>query len=284
MGRHAGFTLIELITTLLILTIISIGISGFIRSSMSIFADITEREQLLGDSRFLIERLTRDIRNAIPNSVRVSGDSSVHCLQLVPIEYSTFYLEAPIQPSSDTTLEVVEMGDINGNAYVPSTGETFAVIYPTSESDVYDPNRNRNQAILSCSDDGTDTGCSTLDDPDNKAELEVNGAFATDSPAERVYFSTEAHSYCVRDGAVYFYQTDLSTSQPVFNTGGTLMAEFVVNQLSNNPNSQAANSDDPFRISDASLLTNSVIQIRLRFERNEEILDYNHEVHIANVP
>ena len=116
MRRATGFTLVELVTSLIILAIVSVGISGFIRSSMQIFNDVTEREQLLGDSQFAVERLTREIRNAIPNSVRLAGDASVHCLQYIPIDYSTFYLQLPQLPSSDTQLTVVEMGDINGNA------------------------------------------------------------------------------------------------------------------------------------------------------------------------
>ncbi|MDM7859136.1 type II secretion system protein [Alteromonas sp. ASW11-36] len=284
MRKVSGFTLIELITTLVILTIVSIGISGFIRSSMGIFADVTEREQLLSDSRFVIERLTRDIRNAVPSSVRVAGNSNVHCLQLVPIDYSTFYLSAPILPSTDTTLEVVEMGDIEGNAYVPAGFGTFAVIFPTRTQDVYDPSQGRRQDVLACSDGGVDASCGTLDDPDNKAQITVDEAFATTSPADRVYFASFAHSYCVRNGGVYFYRTETSPTQPVFTAGGEIMAEFVDNQLSSNPRSQSAGSDDPFRIFDASLLSNASVQIRLRFERNDEVLNYNHEVHVTNVP
>lgn len=62
------------------------------------------------------------------------------------------------------------------------------------------------------------------------------------------------------------------------------MAENVVNDLSTNPAVQAAGSDDPFRLFDASLLSNAFVQLRFRFNRNDEVINYNHEVHIANVP
>jgi MSHA biogenesis protein MshO len=284
MRRATGFTLVELVTSLIILAIVSVGISGFIRSSMQIFNDVTEREQLLGDSQFAVERLTREIRNAIPNSVRLAGDASVHCLQYIPIDYSTFYLQLPQLPSSDTQLTVVEMGDISGNAYVPVNGSTFAVVYPTRSEDVYDPNQNRRRSILACADDGADTSCSSLDDSDNQAQLTVSGAFATTSPANRVYMGTVAHNFCVRDKRLYFHQSSVTANQPVFNSGGVLMAEFIDNTLSTNPDSQSAGSDDPFRVVDASLLSNAYVQLRLRFNRNDEVINYNQEVRIANVP
>ena len=172
-----GFTLIELITTLVILAIVSLGISGFIRSSVQLFSDVTEREQLLSDSRFVIERITREARNALPGSMRVGGNANTHCLQFAPIDYSTFYVQAPILPSSNKTVKVVAMGDINGNAYVPDTSSTLAFIYPTRNVDVYDPAQNRRQAILACSDDGVDNGCDTLDDADNiTSETDEAGA------------------------------------------------------------------------------------------------------------
>lgn len=284
MQRNKGFTLVELVTSLIILGIVSVGITGFIRSSMQIFNDVTEREQLLGDSQFAIERLTREIRNAIPNSVRLAGNTGVHCLQYIPIDYSTFYLQLPQLPSSDTQLTVVEMGDIDGNAYLPVNGSTFAVVYPTRAEDVYDANQNRRRNILACQDGGTDTSCSSLDDSDNQAELTVSGAFATTSPANRVYMGSVAHNFCVRDNQLYFHQSPVTLNQPIFSSGGVLMAEYIDNALSNDPDNQAAGSDDPFRVVDASLLSNAYVQLRLRFNRSDEVINYNQEVRIANVP
>ena len=279
-----GFTLIELITTLVILVIVSVGISGFIRSSVQIFADVTEREQLLGDSRFIIERITREVRDAVPSSVRVAGNTSVHCLQFVPIDYSTFYIEAPILPSGDTLLSVVAMGDIAGNAYVPDPVTTFAFVYPTRNEDVYNAAQNRRKDVMACTDDGADPSCATLDDADNISNLTVSGAFAAESPADRVFFASVANSYCIRGGDVYFHQSGLTVAQPIFNSGGVLMAENIVNTLSANPAIQVAGSDDPFRSFDATLLSNAFVQLRLRFNRNDELINYNHEVHVANVP
>ena len=70
-----------------------------------------------------------------------------------------------------------------------------------------------------------------------------------------------------------FTQSSVSANQPVFNSGGVLMAEFLDNTLSTNPDSQSAGSDDPFRVVDASLLSNAYVQLRLRFNRNDEVIN-----------
>ncbi|MEC9260142.1 MAG: prepilin-type N-terminal cleavage/methylation domain-containing protein, partial [Pseudomonadota bacterium] len=70
--RHnRGFTLIELVTVIVILGVASAGIASFVRGSMQTYIDVSTREQLLSESRFAIERLKRELRNAVPNSVRI---------------------------------------------------------------------------------------------------------------------------------------------------------------------------------------------------------------------
>ena len=81
-----GFTLVELVTVIIVLGIVSVGISGFIRTGLDIYSDVTEREQLLGDSRFVVERLNRELRMAVPHSVRVGNNASndVQSIEILP--------------------------------------------------------------------------------------------------------------------------------------------------------------------------------------------------------
>ena len=52
LGRHKGFTLVELVTVIIVLGIVSIGVTSFIRSGVQIFNDVSERDELLSQSRF----------------------------------------------------------------------------------------------------------------------------------------------------------------------------------------------------------------------------------------
>ena len=109
--KAAGFTLIEMVTVILILGIIIVGISSFVIFGTRIFVESSAVDQVLSQSRFGIERMTRDIRRAVPNSVRVltATDGSYQCLELLPISASTSYLDAPFVPqSAQNTLTAIK--------------------------------------------------------------------------------------------------------------------------------------------------------------------------------
>ena len=49
--HNKGFTLVELITVIIVLGVVSVGISGFIRTGIQIYTDTTERDQCYEFSR-----------------------------------------------------------------------------------------------------------------------------------------------------------------------------------------------------------------------------------------
>ncbi len=75
LSHKRGFTLVELVIVLVVLAIVSVGITGFIRSSTQIFIDASERERLLREGSFAVERINREISTALPNSVRLTGNA-----------------------------------------------------------------------------------------------------------------------------------------------------------------------------------------------------------------
>lgn len=282
--RKNGFTLIELVIVIIILGLVSVGISRFIGSSSQIFIDTSEREQLLRVGSFAVERIKREISEAVPNSVRLSGNSMVHCLQFVPIKWSSFYLSLPLTPSSGREVDLIEMQDINGNVFTPIANSDYAIVYPTQSNDVYSDTANQRRLITACSDDTTAGNCTTNDDSDAIIQLTVNGAFAQQSPAKRLYIADQAVSYCVRNNAIYRHVSAISPSQTTFSSGGVLMAENVANQLSSNPNSAPSNSQNPFRVVDATLRRNAYTQTQLIFTRIDESITFTQEIHVPNVP
>ncbi len=281
--KSTGFTLIELVMVLVVLAIVSIGITQFIRSSTQIFIDTSERERLLREGSFAVERINREIASAIPNSVRLAGNAGVHCLQFVPSKWSTFYLDLPIEPSTDTSFSVIEMHDIDGNIFVPTNNSDLAFVYPTSSFDIYSVSSAQRQVISACDDDG-DGNCATDDDSDGVIELTVADAFEQSSPAKRLYIGSSTVNYCARNNALYRHESSISDTQPIFTSGGVLMAENMGNQLSANPNSPSSNDLNPFRIVDASLRRNAYTQTQFIFVRDGESMTFTQEIHIPNVP
>ena len=279
-AAHRGFTLMELVIVIVILGIVSGIVGNIVSTGAKIYVDATERDQLLSESRFVVERLNRELRMAVPNSARVTGDANIQCLEFVQAEWVTFYTNLPTVPSTSKSARVVEIGDITRN-FTLDTSTDFAIVYPTDSTDIYDLTENKRKKIDACIDTGTDTSCNTNDDPNHLATLTVNGAFADESTASRLYIARKAVSYCVQNNSIYRYVDTLNTGQVTYdidtNTDGSLMAENLVNDLS-------GASELPFRVSNATLRRNSLVQILLAFEHNDEIVNFSNEVHIPNVP
>jgi MSHA biogenesis protein MshO len=282
-SAEKGFTLIELITVIIVLGVVSVGISGFIRTGVEIYNDTTERDQLLGDSRFVMERLTRELRMAIPNSVRVKssniGINSIQCIEFIPAEWVSFYTSLSVLPDVTTSATIVEFAN-NPVGFTLEPGD-FAIVYPTNNlennNDVYHLANGKRKNITSCSDSGTDANCDTADDPTGTATLSVSGAFKDHSPASRLYFARKAVSYCANSNrSIYRNEGDITEDQFIYSSG-VLMAENINNNFSNA-------DEAPFRVYNATLTRNSLVHILLAFERNEEVINYSNEVHVPNVP
>ena len=81
-ARVGGFTLIELVVVITVMGILSIGAVSFITDASDGYANTVRRTELGSTMRLAAERVTRELRNALPNSVRVSGN----CLEFIPVE------------------------------------------------------------------------------------------------------------------------------------------------------------------------------------------------------
>ena len=271
-----GFTLVELVTVIIVLGVVSVGISGFIRTGVQTYSDVIERDQLLGDSRFVVERIHRELRLAVPNSARVTANNAgnIQCLEFVPSAWVSFYTSLSVLPALSTTASIVEFAN-NAADFRLETND-FAIVYPTSTPDVYDLNNNKRKLITACTVNGNDD-CNEDIDPNGVAKLTVSAAFKDHSPASRLYIARTAVSYCAHSsGEIYRIEVNINTIQTVYSAG-TLMAENLKNDFTQS-------DEAPFRIYDATLTRNGLVHILLAFERNEEIINYSSEVHIPNVP
>jgi MSHA biogenesis protein MshO len=72
--RPRGFTLVEMVIVIVITGIIGGMVAVFIRVPVQGYMDVTARAALADTADTAARRLTRDVRLALPNSVRVSAD------------------------------------------------------------------------------------------------------------------------------------------------------------------------------------------------------------------
>jgi MSHA biogenesis protein MshO len=82
-ARQFGFTLIELVITLVISTIVVSFVSLFITGPVRGFADQARRVRLVDAADATLQRIGRDVRSALPNSIRTTTVGSVTALELL---------------------------------------------------------------------------------------------------------------------------------------------------------------------------------------------------------
>lgn len=71
--RLRGFTLIELITAMVITGILAAAAAVFLRVPIAGYYDVARRAALTDIADLALRRISRDVRTALPNSVRVAG-------------------------------------------------------------------------------------------------------------------------------------------------------------------------------------------------------------------
>ncbi|WP_045382740.1 PilW family protein [Vibrio campbellii] len=88
--KTRGFTLMEMIVTIVIGSFIMLGIAGYVQLGMKGYVDTIDRQRMQTQAQFVLEKMSREIRHAVPNSFHVPTGAA-NCLEFVPIEYSGFY-------------------------------------------------------------------------------------------------------------------------------------------------------------------------------------------------
>lgn len=253
-----GFTLVELITVMVILGILSIGTVRFITDSSSGFASTISRTELAGDARFAVERLGRALRDALPGSVRVNGT----CLEFIPVVAGSTYVTLPVATPA-TEFRAVPV------APLPLPPGARVAVYPSGA--VY---QLSSIAIVS------PTVSVSAPNADNEVTVTMAAAhrFPAESPSNRFFLVTEPVSYCVDGDALWRYQGyGFAAVQP---TPAGLPAALPDRALI----TQSVSSPAPFSVAAATLTRNAVVDIDLSFERGGDSVALQHLVQVRNVP
>ncbi|MBB67350.1 hypothetical protein C7Y69_09660 [Alteromonas sp. KS69] len=281
MNKARGFTLVELVIVLVVMGVIATGIAKVVTSSMSVFVGVSEREQLVAQTSFAINRMARELQNAVPASVRVRGSSSQHCLQFVPADVVTGYSDISVQPATENTIDILFPADALDNTQ-PFTASASVIVAPPSVLDVYNAANDYRQPIVSCTDDG-DGDCATRDSTDDTLEITVSDAFAEASLANRAYIASKAVSFCLRGSVLHRIESGFTTSQPLALASSPRLGVDFINVLSASPASGTSN-DDPFQVRSVNGGVNNMVMLRLRAQKGDEVLSLTTEVAIENEP
>jgi MSHA biogenesis protein MshO len=269
-----GFTLVELMLVIVLLGIMALSVTRYLEFGVGMYNQSTEMQHALQQGRFALERISRELRQSTPSSIRIAKDAAtgLSCVEFVPVRQSGVYQNIPLFPLRRDWLSILSL-DTQWRGQV---GDRIT-IYPTDPSHIYQTTQLRTATL----------GTQNLDDGDNNVHTQqvrlamqagLNATFATESPQKRFYLLGQPVSYCRVGGELYRY-TDygFQASQPL---PPVATAELMAEGFSNLP------AEPVFRYDNPVLTRNAVVHLFWRFSLTQEQPDlfFNHEVHLPNVP
>ncbi|PIE20547.1 MAG: hypothetical protein CSA61_01270 [Neptuniibacter caesariensis] len=298
-AHQAGFTLVELIIVITLLGIISLVTVGFITSTMQGYADLTRRDQLSSAARVAVERMAREVRNALPNSIRVNADGS--CLEFIPALAASRYISVPLLSAS--------------NAF---SSAPFAVEPAQGRIAVYPIDSNRIDETAVGADDAARTAAqnpiydvdswsiisprmsagNVLEAASGDVSVQLTGShrFPADSPSKRYFIVDEPVSFCIvttdlyrfqgQAGSAYSFAVDQPDGAVLFANLSEPQKALLASDLISPTGSQ------PFRYEDATLQRNGIVlfdllvqdQVLSVADPTQESIRVQFEVQVKNVP
>jgi len=143
--RSRGFTLVELVMVIMITGIVAATIMIFFKSAIDSYFDTRRRADLTDMADTALRRMAKDIRSAVPNSIRTPIDQ---CFELLPTSTGGRYRAAPdtvwdaanpASPSAyiDTSTPTSNF-DVLSTFSTPPTNGDWVVIDNQNTNDAYD--------------------------------------------------------------------------------------------------------------------------------------------------
>lgn len=269
----------ELVLVIVLLGIVSLASVNFIQYGVDTYLDSASRQNMASTGRFVVERLTREIRNAVPGSVDIRDDLG-DCLEFRPVDGAFAYLDE-YDLDGDGDYELAPVGDNSASdtiVVMPSSSFDYdasesgyvAIIYPLNASHAY-PGGGRAAQLET---DGYEAN------GDNSYRItfdDSNTLFDASSPANRLYIAHEVVTYCNLAGQLYRFNTSsqYGSSDTPSSSDGVLMGQWFSNDTETEP---------MFEISASSYSASSLVQLTLRISEREEEVVLNHEIHLLQTP
>jgi MSHA biogenesis protein MshO len=286
-----GFTLIELVVVMT-LTMLIAGVMGtFMVRPMEGYIDMSRRAELIDVAQSAIQRIARDARRALPNSVRVSGDQLT--IEILHTMDGGRYRAEPgtnAGPVDHTgAADVIDFaGDTSWNALgrfntsnftygVALPAGTRVSIYPIGTNVYDDAATDANPGMITAS---TSDVTIENDTDEDQVNLSASHEFPLTSPRRRMYIVDSPVTFQCNTGAGTLYRYSgysIAATQPENPAIAPLNAG--QSALVTNKVSACAFTYAPGTSERAALIT-----LDFTVAEAGEQVRLLHQIHVSNVP
>lgn len=251
--HQSGFTLIELITVIVILSIIATIGTGFVVKTTESYQRTQTRALLVNTARQALERMTRQLRGALPYSVRITNGGN--CAEFMPIAAGGNYLIAvPDQENGVATKNTVSVAPFT----VDFGTARFVSIGAMQASEIYGASPASLAGYSNAS-----AGTLTLAGTKRWQRNSIN---------KRFYILDNPQAFCVVGTELRFYQ-NINVLDPAINVAGAF--DVIARNVA---------ATTPFVLQNGSENRNTRIDVSLNFTSGGETINFTQGVFIRNVP
>ena len=259
-----GFTLIEMIISIVLLAVVGLSLGAIIQQSMTMYASTTDREELLLQGRFVTERMHKEIRDAVPNSLQVN--TATTCIEWLPVINTAVYEDLPLAPMHSDSLRLLPERTLNAGDHL--------VVMPISATELLAPptSSDKNRVAEVAQNVHFEAGGEAIM---VNVPLTQETTFQANSPAHRLYVYRTPLAYCLEGAQLYRY-----SDYPLSRT--SLSPAALVNGKRQLMAGNIKSAD--FDVLHPSLVRNGLVKLQFIFSDNNEEVRLDHDVLIFNTP
>jgi MSHA biogenesis protein MshO len=288
-SKQAAFSLLELILVIVLLGVMAGGAGLLITTPIEAYNDQLRRQQLVDQAEMALRQIARDVRRALPNSIRTRTVGAVTALEMINTIDGARYrdenesgLGGPEDilefVGSDTEFNF--LGQLNFLTGVLPPNQRM-VIYNTAPGNIYsDAISNNNSGIITSTATGLEIFTTSANYPDEYHVTMANPfSFTQQSPGQRAFFVDGPISYVcdlsagnnqITRYSGYAYQNP----QPVPTPVGVVQSGLVVTKLSACSINYTAGTAS----------RGGIITLEITVTDSGENITLLHQVHVDNVP